>query len=130
MKKIAFIIMFALVGSIFAGGDDRDKGPVESLDAIAPVVDQKMIKANEMDGMVLTDTSKKVIGRTTSGKPVTNAAHKSCKDKLDLSDYNIKIFKIALAAGDLYNTGPLNSLGTKFSPKRWAAYFSCVEQLG
>ncbi|BBB24125.1 conserved hypothetical protein [Isorropodon fossajaponicum endosymbiont JTNG4] len=120
-KTLGLVITFALVGSVMAGGDDRDMGPVE------PIFDKVVVKSeHNIDTMTLTDTSK-VIGQTATGAPVTIAAHEACKGRLNLSDANIERFKQALASGFLYNTGPLDEMGTLFSPKRWEDYFFCVE---
>lgn len=40
-----------------------------------------------------------------------------------LKELNRQRFMEALAAGDLYNTGPISNQGTGFAPDRWAAYF-------
>ncbi|BBB22334.1 conserved hypothetical protein [Abyssogena phaseoliformis symbiont OG214] len=121
-KTLSLVITFALVGSVMAGGDDRDMGPVE------PIFDKVVVKGeHNIVTMTLTDTSKAVIGQTTTGIPVTIAAHEACKDRLDLSNINIERFKQAFASGFLYNTGPLDEMGTLFSPKRWEDYSTCVE---
>jgi hypothetical protein len=52
------------------------------------------------------------------------------KEKLNLSADNIARFKEALSSGNLYNVGPLDALGTLFSPNRWDNYFDCVEMHG
>ncbi|ABL02042.1 hypothetical protein Rmag_0260 [Candidatus Ruthia magnifica str. Cm (Calyptogena magnifica)] len=120
-KTLGLVVTFALVGSVMAGGDDLDMGPVE------PIFDKVVVKSeHNIDTMILTDTSK-VIGQTITGAPVTIAAHEACKDRLNLFNTNIEKFKQALASGFLYNTGPLNEMGTLFSPKRWKDYFFCVE---
>ncbi len=120
-KTLSLVITFTLVSSVMAGGDDYDMGPVE------PIFDKIVVKGeHNIDTMTLTNTSK-VIGQTTTGIPVTVAAHEACKDRLDLSNTNIERFKQALASGFLYNTGPLDEMGTLFSPKRWKGYFTCVE---
>ncbi len=126
-KILNFLAIFALITGVIAGGDDRDKGPVESLDALSPAADQAVVGDKDAKNMTLTDTSKKVIGHTTSGTPVTAEAHKACEDRLGLSAANIQRFKDALSSGFLYNTGPLDALGTEFSPGRWKDYFDCVE---
>lgn len=119
-KTLSFVITCALVGSVMAGGDDRDMGPVE------PIFDKVVVGEHNPDTMILTNTSK-VIGQTTTGASVTIAAHEACKDRLAPSDANIERFKQALASGFLYNTGPIDKMGTLFSPERWADYFICVE---
>jgi hypothetical protein len=102
-----------------AGGDDRDLGPVESLDEMAPTVDQ-MVIGNQ-------DPQELILGTTPSGVPVTEVAHIACKDRLGLSNDNIARFLDALSGGSVYNTGPLDAIGTVFSPNRWADYYTCVE---
>ncbi len=119
-KTLSLVVVYALAGSIMAGGDDRDMGPVE------PIFDKVVAGRHNPDTMTLTDTSK-VIGQTTTGVPVTMAAHKACKDRLNLSSANIERFKQVLASGFLYNTGPIDEMGTLFSPERWVDYFTCIE---
>jgi hypothetical protein len=80
--------------------------------------------------MTLTSPADAVIGTTTSGSVITTAAHDKCKVTLDLSEYNVEIFKEALMGDYLYNIGPVDTLGTSFSDGRWAGYFSCVESYG
>ena len=125
-RALGFVAVLTLTTSVIAGGDDRDMGPVE------PIFDKVVVNEEAPESMTLTDTSKasaeeKVIGSTPAGAPVTQAAHESCKHKLNLSDDNITRFKDALAGGFLYNTGPIDTMGTEFSPERWADYFTCVE---
>lgn len=126
MKTKIIILTAFLASNVLAGGDDRDRGPVESLDSMAPVADRIVPGNQDAHSMKLTDTSKKVIG-TANGVTVTVKTHEACKDKLSLSVINIQRFKSALAANILYNTGPLDGLGTEFSYGRWDDYFSCVE---
>lgn len=131
MKKIlSFFAILSLATTLMAGGDDRDLGPVESLDEMAPMSEQTVVGEQNAETMKLTDTSKEVIGTTPAGIPVTQAAHVACQDRLGLSDANIARFKEALSGGYLYNTGPIDALGTLFSPDRWADYFTCVETHG
>lgn len=129
MKTNIIILTAFLALNVLAGGDDRDRGPVESLDALAPVVDQIVPKSQDAQSMTLTDTSKgeTVIGQTDTGVAVTIAAHEACKDKLNLSVANIQRFK-AFLGSSLYNTGPLDAFGTEFSPQRWDDYFDCIEK--
>ena len=47
----------------------------------------------------------------------------SLMTKEEENEANIKRFNEALAAGNLYNTGPVGESGTSFSPDRWDAYF-------
>jgi hypothetical protein len=119
-NTLSFVAAFALATSVMAGGDDRDVGPVESFDEIAPIADQTVV-GNQ-------DPQELVLGTTPAGIPVTKVAHIACKDKLGLSDENIARFMDALAGGSVYNTGPIDAMGTLFSPNRWADYYTCVEE--
>ena len=131
MKNILSIMaVFALTTNVMAGGDDRDMGPVESFDSLAPVAEQIVVGDQNANTMTLTNPADAVIGTTTSGSVITTAAHDKCKVTLDLSEYNIEIFKEALMGDYLYNIGPVDTLGTSFSDGRWAGYFSCVESYG
>ncbi len=118
-NTLSFVAAMALTTSIIAGGDDRDMGPVEAFDSMQPIAEKTVITEQAPDTMTLSDTSK-VIGQTPSGFAVTQAAHEACQVTLGLSDDNI-------AGGFLFNTGPIDAMGTLFSPSRWADYFSCVE---
>ncbi|MDC0407302.1 hypothetical protein OAM82_01475 [Candidatus Thioglobus sp.] len=109
IKTLTFVAAITLATSIIAGGDDRDMGPVESFDSMQPVTEKTV-----------------VIGKTPSGVAVTQRAHQACQDKLGLSDSNIAIFKAALAVGSEYNTGPIDAMGTLFSPERWEDYYNCI----
>ena len=117
MNKLKFlsscVATLVLTTGAIAGGDPRDFGPVESFDAITISSDEII----EQD----------VIGKTDSGVVITEDAHNTCKDKLNLSADNIARFKESLSSGNLYNVGPLDALGTLFSPNRWGNYFDCVE---
>jgi len=119
-NTLSFVAAFALATSVMAGGDDRDMGPVESFDEIAPIADQTVV-GNQ-------DPQELILGTTPAGIPVTKVAHIACKDKLGLSDDNIARFMDALAGGSVYNTGPIDALGTLFSPNRWVDYYTCVEE--
>ena len=119
-NTLSFVAAFALATSVMAGGDDRDMGPVESFDEIAPIADQTVV-GNQ-------DPQELILGTTPAGIPVTKVAHIACKDKLGLSDDNIARFMDALAGGSVYNTGPIDAMGTLFSPNRWANYYTCVEE--
>ena len=120
MKNILMSIgVLALSASVIAGGDDRDRGPVESLDTMAPTTEQSV-------GNQEPETMKLTVG----GKAVSVRAHIACQDKIGLSESNIAIFRKAQSGGYLYNTGPIESLGTIFSPKRWDTYFDCVDAHG
>ena len=128
MKNILSVMaVFSLTTNVMAGGDDRDMGPVESFDSLAPVAEQIVVGDQNANTMTLTNPADAVIGTTTSGSVITTAAHDKCKVTLDLSEYNIEIFKEALMGDYLYNIGPVDTLGTSFSDGRWAGYFSCVE---
>ncbi|MDG2353922.1 MAG: hypothetical protein P8L86_03825 [Gammaproteobacteria bacterium] len=119
-NTLSFVAAFALATSVMAGGDDRDMGPVESFDEMAPVADQTVV-GNQ-------DPQELVLGTTPSGSVVTKAAHVACKDRLGLSDDNIARFVDALSSNSVYNTGPIDAMGTLFSPNRWADYYTCVEE--
>lgn len=129
-STLSFVAVFALTTSVVAGGDDRDMGPVESFDSLAPVAEQIVVGDQNANTMTLTSPTDAVIGTTTSGSEITTAAHDKCKVTLDLSEYNVEIFKEALMGDYLYNIGPLDTLGTSFSDGRWAGYFSCIESYG
>jgi hypothetical protein len=125
-KTLTFAAAVTLTTALIAGGDDRDMGPVESFDSMQPVAEKTVITEQAPDTMTLSDTSK-VIGQTPSGFAVTEAAHQACQVTLGLSDDNISRFEDALAGGFLFNTGPIDAMGTLFSPERWADYFACVK---
>ncbi|MDG2395995.1 hypothetical protein [Candidatus Thioglobus sp.] len=125
-NTLTFVAAIALTTSVFAGGDDRDMGPVEALDSMQPVAEKTVIIEQAPDTMTLSDTSK-VIGQTPTGFAVTEKAHEACQVTLGLSEDNIARFKDALSGGFLFNIGPVDAMGTLFSPARWADYFSCVE---
>ena len=129
-STLSFVAAFALTTSVVAGGDDRDMGPVESFDSLAPVAEQIVVGDQNANTMTLTSPADAVIGTTTSGSVITTAAHDKCKVTLDLSEYNVEIFKEALMGDYLYDIGPIDTLGTSFSDGRWAGYFSCVESYG
>ncbi len=141
MKKLLMSIgVLALSASVIAGGDDRDRGPVESLDAIASPTQTTGNKAtsNKATSNKATSnkaTSNKATGNqeqklSVGGKTVSVRAHIACQDKIGLSESNISIFRKAKSGGYLYNTGPVESFGTVFSPKRWDAYLACVDAHG
>jgi hypothetical protein len=129
-NTLSFIVAFALMANVVAGGDDRDMGPVESFDSLVPVAEQIVVGNQNANTMTLTNPADATIGTTTSGTIITTAAHESCKASLDLSEYNIELFKEALMGDYLYNIGPIDTLGTSFANGRWADYFSCVESYG
>ena len=123
-NTLSFVAAFALATSVMAGGDDRDVGPVESFDEIAPIAEpiaDQTVVGNQ-------DPQELVLGTTPTGIVVTKAAHVACKDRLGLSDDNIARFMDALAGDSVYNTGPIDAMGTLFSPNRWADYYTCVEE--
>ena len=123
-NTLSFVAAFALATSVMAGGDDRDVGPVESFDEIAPIAEpvaDQTVVGNQ-------DPQELILGTTPAGIPVTKVAHIACKDKLGLSDDNIARFMDALAGGSVYNTGPIDARGTLFSPSRWVDYYTCVEE--
>ena len=123
-NTLSFVAAFALATNVMAGGDDRDMGPVESFDEIAPIAEpvaDQTVVGNQ-------DPQELILGTTPAGIPVTKVAHIACKDKLGLSDDNIVRFMDALAGGSVYNTGPIDAMGTLFSPNRWADYYTCVEE--
>ncbi|MEO1939444.1 hypothetical protein [Candidatus Thioglobus sp.] len=119
-NTLSFVAAFTLATSVMAGGDDRDMGPVESFDSVQPVTEKVVVGNQDPNTMTLS----------VGGKTVSVAAHNACKGKLGLSDNNIVRFKDGVAAGNLYNTGPIDAMGTLFSPGRWADYFACVEGYG
>ncbi|SMN10804.1 hypothetical protein SPBRAN_979 [uncultured Candidatus Thioglobus sp.] len=118
-NTLSFVTAFTLAASVMAGGDDRDAGPVESLEALAPNVEKSA-------GNQAPEELKLTVG----GKTVSINAHIACQSKLGLSESNISVFRKAQAGGYLYNTGPIDSLGTVFSPARWDDYFSCIDANG
>ncbi len=136
MKKLLMSIgVLALSASVIAGGDDRDRGPVESLDAIASPTQTTGNKATSNKATSNKATSNKATGNqeqklSVGGKTVSVRAHIACQDKIGLSESNISIFRKAKSGGYLYNTGPVESFGTVFSPKRWDAYLACVDAHG
>ena len=76
MKNIlSFVAVFALTANVVAGGDDRDLGPVESFDSLAPVAEQIVVGDQNANTMTLTSPTDAVIGTTTSGSEITTAAH-------------------------------------------------------
>lgn len=124
MMKIILISIgvLALSISVIAGGDDRDRGPVELLDAMVP--DVMALSTGKSIGNQELKTMKLTVG----SKAVSVRAHIACQAKVGLSESNIAIFRKVKSSGYLYNTGPIESLGTIFSPKRWDAYFDCVDR--
>ena len=122
-KTLTFAAAITLTTALIAGGDNRDMGPVESFDSMQPVAEKTVITEQTPESMKLS----KVIGQTPSGFAVTQGAHSACQATLGLSNDNIARFEDALAGGFLFNTGPIDAMGTLFSPERWADYFACVK---
>ncbi|HCJ77928.1 MAG TPA: hypothetical protein DHV75_03050, partial [Gammaproteobacteria bacterium] len=56
-NTLSFVAAFALATSVMAGGDDRDVGPVESFDEIAPiaepVADQTVVGNQDPQELIL-----------------------------------------------------------------------------
>jgi len=127
-NTLSFVAAFAVETSVMAGGDDRDMGPVESFDEIAPIAEPIAEPVADQTVVGNQDPQELILGTTPAGIPVTKVAHIACKDKLGLSDDNITRFMDALAGGSVYNTGPIDAMGTLFSPNRWADYYTCVEE--
>jgi len=114
-----FVATIIVTTSVMAGGDPRDFGPVESFDSLESIT----ILSEEM-------VEQEVISKTSSGIIITEETHNTCKSNLNLSKSNVARFKEALSGGHLYNVGPLDALGTLFSPNRWDNYLDCVEMYG
>ena len=55
----AFFVIFNVV----AGGDDRDEGPVESLDSVQPVTDKVVVGELEAQAMTLTSAEDEALAR-------------------------------------------------------------------
>ncbi|SMN14211.1 hypothetical protein CRYPD_373 [uncultured Candidatus Thioglobus sp.] len=89
-----------------------------------------MMPSVEHSPSVKSPQAPKTLKLTVGNKVVSIRAHIACQDKLGLSDSNIAIFKAAKVDGYLYNTGPIDSFGTLFSPKRWDSYLACVDAHG
>lgn len=123
-KRLTFIVAMTLAISVIAGGDDRDTAPVESLESLT----SEVVAPNSETFVGNQDP--KTLKLTIAGKPVSIVAHIACQDKLGLKESNIAIFKRAQTDGSLYNTGPIESFGTEFSPERWDDYFACVVKNG
>ncbi len=124
-NRLTFVAVMTLAMGVIAGGDDRDMGPIESLEAMTPMT--PVAPSSEASvGNQPTETLKLTVG----GKAVSVTAHIVCQDKIGLKESNITIFRRAQAAGNLYNTGPIENSGTEFSPGRWDAYFECVARNG
>ncbi|RUA04166.1 MAG: hypothetical protein DSY43_06995 [Gammaproteobacteria bacterium] len=132
-NTVTFAAIMTLTMGVIAGGDDRDTGPIESLETMAPS-SEVMVPSSE----VMAPSSETSVGNqpaetlklSVGGKSVSVAAHIICQEKIGLKESNIAIFRRAQEAGNLYNTGPIESNGTEFSPKRWDAYFECVAKNG
>lgn len=125
------VTALTLSAGVIAGGDDRDTGPVESLEVMMPSVEHAVGNHSpSVKSYQAPAPAPKTMKLTVGGKAVSVRAHVACQDKLGLSDSNIAIFKAAKVGGYLYNTGPIESLGTLFSPKRWDSYFTCIDAHG
>ncbi len=130
-NRLTFVAAMTLAMGVIAGGDDRDMGPIESLEsleAMTPMTPMTPVapSSEASVGNQPTETLKLTVG----GKAVSVTAHIVCQDKIGLKESNITIFRRAQAAGNLYNTGPIENSGTEFSPGRWDAYFECVARNG
>ena len=112
-----FVAAVTLATSVMAGGDDRNKGPVEALEVTT-------MPSNEVDRPIDSQVSETT--KSVTREKVTSISQASCQKSLGLSDNNIAIFKNAKNGNYLGNTGPMNSFGTVFSPNRWNSYMSCV----
>lgn len=120
MKSIAISIgALAISIGVIAGGDDRDKAPVESLDTIATTTTTTTQPVANQE----PETMKLKVG---GSKAVSTGTRVNCQSELGLSESNIDIFKKAHSSNYLYNTGPTDAFGTDFSPMRWDDYFGCV----
>ena len=141
-KILGLSAILALSANVFAGGDDRDTGPIEPIFdkvvvqnsaaktmTLTPALDESASTANanktHSEPLLMDEVNNKVV-KTPSGEPITVKAHYNCKGTLFLSNVNVEKFKTALAGNFLYNTGPFDELGTEFSPSRWDSYFDCV----
>ena len=130
MKNILKVVAaLTFTSSVIAGSDDRDSALIKSLDTpimLAPImvessaVNQKSSVNKDLNGLKLK----------VGGKAVSVSAHIACQDKIGLSESNIAIFKVAKSGDYLYNTGPLDLLGTNISTNRWDSYFDCVDEYG
>ncbi|SFV86161.1 hypothetical protein MNB_SUP05-SYMBIONT-4-1182 [hydrothermal vent metagenome] len=84
---------------------------------------ETMVLSSEVSvGNQTTKTRVEKLKLTIADKAATVA----CQDKFGLKASNIAIFRKAILAGNLYNTGPIEDQGTVFSPKRWDVYFNCI----
>ncbi|CAB9539887.1 hypothetical protein [uncultured Gammaproteobacteria bacterium] len=144
-----FVVAVTLATGVMAGGDDRDQGPVESLEVVIPssellvgnqapsVTNDKAPSVGIQNPLVIGNQSLSINNQTlgttkltVGGRMVSVDSHLACQEKLGLSDSNVSVFKKAKVGNYLENTGPIDALGTVFSPNRWSAYFSCVDENG
>ena len=207
-NSLIFVVTTTLAMSVIAGGDDRDMGPIESLESLETMektghslthslesletmkktesLSQRSLENSLEDSPEVLETMKKAEGslqhsaevletmkkaegslqhsaealetmkktehlsqhsletmvlssEVSVGNQVTKtrveklkltiadkAATVACQDKFGLKASNIAIFRKAILAGNLYNTGPIEDQGTVFSPKRWDVYFNCI----
>jgi hypothetical protein len=84
-KLSSTIGVLALSASVIAGGDDRDRGPVESLDAIASPTQTTGNKATSNKATSNKATSNKATSNqeqklSVGGKTVSVRAHIACQD--------------------------------------------------
>ncbi len=122
-KILSFVVIYVLVGGVMAGGDNRNM----EMELIEPIFNKIVVKSEyNLDTIPLIETSR-VVRETVSDSSVILVVHEACKNRLNLPNVNIKRFEQALASGILYNTGPIDEMGTLFSPERWEDYFTCVE---
>ncbi|WP_190600633.1 hypothetical protein [Candidatus Vesicomyidisocius sp. SY067_SCS001] len=121
-KILSFAIIFILVGGVIAGGDGHNIGLIE------PIFNKIVVNSEyNLDTMPLIETSRVVGQQTVVDSSGVLVVHEACKNRFNLPNDNIKRFEQALASGILYNTGPIDEIGTLFSPNRWEDYFICIE---
>lgn len=98
-KILNFVIIVFLASGVIAGGDDRDKGPVESLDSISPVIDKKVVGKHNAETLVLTDPAKQTIPDIIES--AGRAVYETCEDTFASSDIWVKytcVFALGLLA--------------------------------
>lgn len=62
-KLIIMSAAFFVIFNVVAGGDDRDEGPVESLDSVQPVTDKVVVGELEAQTMTLTSAEDEALAR-------------------------------------------------------------------
>jgi vacuolar-type H+-ATPase subunit I/STV1 len=62
-KLIIMSAAFFVIFNVVAGGDDRDEGPVESLDSVQPVTDKVVVGELEAQAMTLTSAEDEALAR-------------------------------------------------------------------